>query len=128
MPTLAQVRRSGPCELIARGLLLVSSFGFMPMLESLLEAQMPAPDLIIVNAKIYTVDPAFSTAEALAITNGRFTSVGTGAQVRRLARAHTRIMDLGGKTVIPGLADNHLHSAGGGQGVDFRVLERWMRY
>ena len=118
MPTLAQVRRIGPCELIALGLLLVSSFAFMPMLESLLEAQTPAPDLIIVNAKIYTVDPAFSTAEALAITNGRFTSVGTGAQVRRLAGSHTRIMDLGGKTVIPGLADNHLHSAGGGQGVD----------
>ena len=64
------------------------------------------------------MDPAFATAEAAAITDGRFTSVGAGAQVRRLAGPKTRIIDLGGKTVIPGLADNHLHGAGGGPGVD----------
>jgi predicted amidohydrolase YtcJ len=86
--------------------------------EGPIEAQTSAPDLILVNAKIYTVEPAFSTAEAAAITNGRFTSVGSSAQIRRLAAPKTRILDLGGKTVIPGLADNHLHSAGGGPGVD----------
>jgi predicted amidohydrolase YtcJ len=81
-------------------------------------AQAPAPDLIFVNAKIYTVDPAFSVAEAAAITNGRFAAVGTSAQIRKLAGPRTRIIDLGGKTVVPGLSDNHLHSAGGGSGVD----------
>src|SRR5713226_8577798 len=105
-------------KLTALSLLFISALASVPMLESPLEAQTPAPDLILVNAKIYTVDPAFSTAEAAAIANGRFTSIGAGAQVRRLAGPKTRIIDLGGKTVIPGLADNHLHGAGGGPGVD----------
>ena len=118
MPTFAQVWRIGPYGQVGLGLLIVSSFASMPILEGLLGAQTPAPDLIIVNAKIYTVDPAFSTAQAVAITNGRFASVGASAQVRTLAGPHTQIIDLGGRTIIPGLADNHLHSAGGGSGVD----------
>src|SRR5262249_6743314 len=81
-------------------------------------AQGPPPDLIFVNAKIYTVDPASSVAEAAAITNGRFTAIGSSARVRSFAGSGTRIIDLGGKTVVPGLSDNHLHSAGGGPGVD----------
>jgi predicted amidohydrolase YtcJ len=78
----------------------------------------PAPDLILVNGKIYTVDRSFSVAEAVAITGGRFSSVGSSAEIRKLAAPTTRIVDLGGKTVIPGLGDNHLHGAGGGPGVD----------
>jgi len=118
MSTLAPIRRLGTYELTALGLLLISALASVPMLEGPLGAQTPAPDLILVNAKIYTVDPAFATAEAAAITNGRFTSVGAGTRVRGLAGPKTRIIDLGGKTVIPGLADNHLHGAGGGPGVD----------
>ena len=118
MSTSAPVRRLGLYELTVLSLLFVARLASVPMLEGSLEAQTSPPDLILVNAKIYTVDPAFSTAEAAAITNGRFTSVGAGAQLRRLAGPKTRIIDLGGKTVIPGLADNHLHGAGGGPGVD----------
>lgn len=81
-------------------------------------AQAPAPDLVIVNAKVYTVDQAFSTAEAVAITAGTFTAVGRTSDVRRLAGPRTRVIDVGGKTIIPGLADDHLHNAGGGPGVD----------
>ena len=110
--------RLGPGGLIALGLFFVSLPASLPVLEDLLGAQTPAPDLIFVNARIYTVDPAFSVAEAAVITNGRFAAVGSSAQVRRLARPSTRIIDLGGKTVIPGLSDNHLHGAGGGPGVD----------
>src|SRR5215475_6567557 len=80
--------------------------------------QTSAPDLIIVNAKIYTVDSRFSTAEAVAITDGKFTAVGTTAQIRKLIGPSTRILDAGGKTIVPGLQDNHLHNAGGGPGVD----------
>src|SRR5437879_9768617 len=80
--------------------------------------QTKAPDLIIVNARIYTVDPRFSTAEAVAITDGKFTAVGTTAQIRKLGGPVTRIFDAGGKTIVPGLQDNHLHNAGGGPGVD----------
>jgi predicted amidohydrolase YtcJ len=95
-----------------------------------IRAQGPAPDLIFVNARIYTVDPAFSVAEAVAVTNGRFAAVGSSAQIRKLAGAGTRIIDLGGKTVVPGLSDNHLHGAGGGPGVDLsraRTLDEVLR-
>jgi predicted amidohydrolase YtcJ len=83
-----------------------------------LQSQATAPDLLIVNARVYTVNQAFSTAEGLAVTSGRFSAVGSTAQLRRLAGPSTKILDLGGMTVIPGLQDDHLHSAGGGPGVD----------
>ena len=73
------------------------------------------PDTILVNGHVVTVDARFSIAEAVAIAGGRFTAVGT--QRRDPAswpgRATTTI-DLHGQTVIPGLADGHLHDAGGG--------------
>ena len=85
---------------------------------STIYTQTKAPDLIIVNARIYTVDSRFSTAEAVAITDGKFTAVGTTAQIRKLGGPATRIFDAVGKTIVPGLQDNHLHNAGGGPGVD----------
>jgi predicted amidohydrolase YtcJ len=84
----------------------------------LLSAQTKAPDLVIVNARIYTVNPAMPTAEALAIGAGHVTAVGTSREIRGLAGAQTRVLDAEGRTIIPGLQDNHLHSAGGGPGVD----------
>lgn len=78
----------------------------------------PAPDVIYYNAKVVTVDDQFSYAQAVAITADKFTAVGTSADVRRLAGPATRQIDLRGLTVIPGLTDNHLHGAGGGDGVD----------
>jgi len=84
-----------------------------------LSAQAPAPpDTILVNAHVVTVDAGFSIAQAVAIRDGRFTAVGTDAAIRKLAGAATRVIDLHGQTVIPGLADGHLHDAGGGPGVD----------
>lgn len=77
-----------------------------------------APDVVLVNGKVVTVDRAFSVAEAVAVTGDRVTAVGTTAQIKALAGANTKVIDLGGKTLIPGLMDNHLHSAGGGPGVD----------
>jgi hypothetical protein len=80
--------------------------------------QRPSPDLILVNGRIVTVDSAFSYAQAVAIAGDRFVAVGSNEAVRRLATPLTRVIDLRGRTVIPGLADNHLHGAGGGPGVD----------
>ena len=77
-----------------------------------------APDAVYWNGKIITVDPRFSTAEAIAIRGGRFTAVGKNEDIRRLAGTATRVVDLHGKTVVPGLEDSHLHGAGGGPGVD----------
>jgi predicted amidohydrolase YtcJ len=75
-------------------------------------------ELILHSGKIVTVDSAFSYAEAVAIGRGRFLAVGRNADVRKLANAKTTQIDLRGRTLIPGLADNHLHGAGGGPGVD----------
>jgi hypothetical protein len=85
-----------------------------------LAAQPPArpADTIVVNAHVVTVDPQFSIAQAVAISGGRFSAVGTDAAIRRLAGPATTVIDLHGQTVIPGLADGHLHDAGGGPGVD----------
>lgn len=85
---------------------------------ALLGAQAPAPDTILVNGHVVTVDAQFSIAEAIAIRGGRFTAVGSNAAIRRLAGPSTKVIDLHGQTVIPGLADDHLHDAGGGPGVD----------
>ncbi|MGH9314752.1 MAG: amidohydrolase [Vicinamibacterales bacterium] len=76
------------------------------------------PDLILFNGRIVTVDAAFSYGQAVAIRDGRFVGVGSDADVRRLAGPGTKHADLRGRTVVPGLADNHLHGAGGGTGVD----------
>ncbi|MSQ53721.1 MAG: amidohydrolase [Betaproteobacteria bacterium] len=78
----------------------------------------PAPDTVLYNGKIVTVDGRFSIAQAVAIRDGKFAAVGGNDQVRRLAGASTRSIDLQGRTVLPGLMDGHLHNAGGGPGVD----------
>jgi predicted amidohydrolase YtcJ len=81
-------------------------------------AQAPPPDTVLVNGHIITVDAGFTIAEAVAIADGRFTAVGTNASIRKMAGPATTTIDLRGRTVIPGLADGHLHDAGGGPGVD----------
>lgn len=68
------------------------------------------PDMILVTGKILTVDPSFATHEALAIHEGRIAALGTTAAMRALAGPGTRIVDLGGRTVIPGLIDSHMHA------------------
>src|SRR3990172_1252965 len=70
------------------------------------------PDLILHNAKVLTVDENFRIAEAVAVRDGVFLAVGTNAEVLRLRGPATRVLDLQGKTVIPGFvatdADNDL--------------------
>ncbi len=69
-----------------------------------------APDTILVNGKILTVDQQFSTREALAIRDGRIVALDTTANIRKLAGRQTRVVDVQGRTVIPGLIDSHLHA------------------
>ncbi|MFQ5791005.1 MAG: amidohydrolase [Acidobacteriota bacterium] len=77
-----------------------------------------APDLILYNARIVTLDEHSPIVEAVALREGIFTATGTSQEIRRLAGPATREIDVAGSTVIPGLADNHFHSIGGGPGVD----------
>ncbi|MFQ5348774.1 MAG: amidohydrolase family protein, partial [Rhodothalassiaceae bacterium] len=68
-----------------------------------------APDTILYNGRITTLDDETGPASALAIRDGRVIAVGGDAQIRDLAGAATRTVDLGGHRVIPGLIDNHDH-------------------
>lgn len=72
-------------------------------------AQRAAPDLILSNGKIVTVDERFTIAQALAIRGDRIVAVGSNQEIGRLAGPATRRLDLKGRTVIPGLIDNHMH-------------------
>jgi predicted amidohydrolase YtcJ len=73
-------------------------------------ARAQAPDTVLVNGKIITVDAQASTREGLAIRDGRIVALGTSAQMRKLAGPQSRVIDLQGRTVIPGLIDSHLHA------------------
>jgi predicted amidohydrolase YtcJ len=76
-------------------------------------AQAAPADLIIRDAHIVTVDPAFSTASAAAIQGGRFIAVGSDADVLRTRGPNTRVVDLHGQTVLPGFDDTHVHLTAG---------------
>jgi predicted amidohydrolase YtcJ len=75
----------------------------------MLHAQQSAPDLILSNGKIITVDDRFTIAQAVAIKGDRVVAVGTNQEMAQLAGTNTRRIDLMGKSVTPGLIDNHMH-------------------
>src|SRR6202049_588052 len=70
----------------------------------------PGADTVLVNGKIVTVDDQFSTREAIAIRDGKILSLGSTAAMRKLAAPQARVIDLQGRTVIPGLIDSHMHA------------------
>lgn len=69
-------------------------------------------DLILVGGSVITIDPRDSVAEAVAIEGGRITAVGAAGDVRSMARPGTRVIDLRGGAVLPGINDSHLHAVG----------------
>lgn len=68
-------------------------------------------DLLVINAKVYTVDEGFSTAEAFAVKDGKFVATGTTAELQEKYAAK-ETLDAGGKTILPGLIDAHAHFHG----------------
>src|SRR5580692_6137257 len=94
---------------------------FLPALLAMiaLAAALPAwsqnADTILVNGKILTVDKQFSTREAIAIRDGKITAVGSSADIRKQAGPKTRLIDLQGRTVIPGFIDSHIHAIRAGE-------------
>jgi len=77
--------------------------------------------LVLVNGKIVTVDERFSIAEAVAIEGDRIAATGAGADVLAGAGAGATVVDLGGRTVIPGLIDNHNHFVRAGGHAEVRL-------
>ena len=64
------------------------------------------PSLIVLNGKVLTVDPQFTVAEAVAVRDGRIFAVGRSDEIRRLAGPATRVVDAGGRSVVPGFIDS----------------------
>lgn len=83
-------------------LILLTALGVAPA------AQAQAPDTILLNGKVAVYDAP--PAEALAVRDGKISAIGRSADIRALAGPGTRVVDLAGRTVIPGLIDSHIHA------------------
>ncbi len=86
-------------------------------------AAMPSTDLILVNAKVTTLDRANPVAEAVAIRDGRFLAVGSEAEARAAAAPDAAVIDAKGRRLIPGLIDSHIHVIRGG--LNYNMELRW---
>jgi len=78
----------------------------------------PAADLIVTNAKIWTVDKSLPTAQAVAVLLDRIVAVGSDADVDAWRGPHTQMIDAGGKLLLPGFNDAHVHFVSGGKQLD----------
>src|ERR1700749_4484107 len=70
------------------------------------------PDLVVDNAKVYTVDAGTPRAEAFAVKGGRFTAIGASGEIKALAGKGTEALDARGMTIVPGFIDCHNHAPG----------------
>ena len=80
-----------------------------------LHAQSRPADLIVINARVYTVDDARPVVSALAVRDGRIAFTGSVREAMALKGTGTRVIDAGGRTIIPGMVDAHAHLLGLGQ-------------
>ena len=87
-------------------------------------AAIERPETILVNGKILSADAKFTIHEALAIRGDHILAAGATSDIRALADAKTRIIDLGGRTVIPGLTDSHMHAIRAG--LSFATEVHWI--
>lgn len=88
-----------------------------------MNASVNAPDLVLHNGRLTTLDRSNPSATAVAIKDGKFVAVGGDAEVMRLAGSATRVIDLKGRSALPGLIDNHIHIIRGG--LNFNMELRW---
>ena len=86
----------------------------------LASARRADPELLVLNAKVYTMDTAVPRAEAFAISGGRIVAVGTTADIRGLARKGTQTYDAKQMTIVPGFTD--CHNPAGGTTLLYEVL------
>jgi predicted amidohydrolase YtcJ len=87
----------------------LSAPAFAPLFAQSFGAAGQPADLILSNGKIITVDERFTIAQAVAVRGGQIVAVGTNQDINRMAGPATRRIDLRGRSVIPGLIDNHMH-------------------
>ncbi|MDE1933663.1 amidohydrolase [Bradyrhizobium sp.] len=83
------------------------------------QAQSPAPaDVVFINGKVFTADGGDQVVQGFAIKGDRFVAAGSDGEMHRYVGAQTRVVDLKGHFVSPGITDDHFHNEGGGSGVD----------
>jgi predicted amidohydrolase YtcJ len=78
----------------------------------------PAADLVIINAKVWTVDKSHPSAEAVVVLGGRIVAVGSNADIAAWRGLGTKLIDADGKLLLPGFNDAHVHFVSGGQQLD----------
>ena len=98
---------AGAAGLLAPSLLGGPSSAFAAAVDPAVD-----PDLVVINAKVYTMETASPRAEAFAVSNAHIVALGTSVQVRSLAGRRTRVIDAKGMTIIPGFIDTHNHPVG----------------
>jgi predicted amidohydrolase YtcJ len=95
-------RKANPLVLLAAGLCLASPA----------YAQQPdprSPELALINGKVLTMDGQSSVVEALAVLDGKILATGSNASIKSIITPRTRVLDVAGKTVVPGLIETHAH-------------------
>jgi predicted amidohydrolase YtcJ len=99
--------------------------GSVPFLRTQSQAQQAdgPPDLIVHNAKVTTLQSDRPEVQAIAVRGEKVTAFGADAEIMRLRGNNTRIVDAGGRRVIPGLNDSHFHLVRGGR--DYNLELRW---
>jgi predicted amidohydrolase YtcJ len=91
----------------------------LTVMTSAARAQSPAPaDIVFVNGKVFTADDADHVVQGFAVAGDRFVAAGTDSDVRRYVGPQTKVIDMKGHFVSPGITDDHFHNEGGGPGVD----------
>jgi len=93
-------------------LMLILALGLATGCKTAAEGNMV--DLILVNGKVWTGDPARPWAEAVAVRDGKIFAVGTAAELRALSPSGAKLVELGGALVLPGFIDSHTHFLAGG--------------
>jgi predicted amidohydrolase YtcJ len=90
-----------------------------PLGRALAQVQSPAPaDIVFVNGKVFTADDSDRVVQGFAVAGERFAAAGSDDEVRRYVGPQTKVIDLKGRFVSPGITDDHFHNEGGGPGVD----------
>jgi predicted amidohydrolase YtcJ len=100
-----------------------AALGLTALMRTPAMGQTTIPDLILINGKFTTLDRSNPAPQAVAIADGRFSAVGDASEILATKGQGTTVIDLGGRRVIPGLCDNHIHVIRGG--LNFNMELRW---
>jgi predicted amidohydrolase YtcJ len=92
----------------------IAGLGWLAVMEALAQTA----DLVFVNGKVFTADDRSDLAQGFAVKDGRFIAVGSSQAVQAHVGVGSKVVDLNGRFVTPGLSDGHLHNEGGGRGID----------